>query len=62
MYPEGLEMSNIITILNVDLSFALGDFIKQKEIHKLFATKELLLPVLFLLLKQKLISLGFRKN
>jgi len=39
-------MSNILPILNDDLSFNLNDFIKLKEIQKYYSTKELLIPVL----------------
>lgn len=45
LYPEGLEMSNMISILNEDLSFKISDFLKLKEIQKIYETKELLLPV-----------------
>lgn len=45
MYPEGLEMSNIITIMNEDLSFNINDFIKLKEIQKLYPEKPNLVKV-----------------
>jgi hypothetical protein len=42
LYPEGLEMSNVISIMSEDLSLHLNELIKLKEIQKLFSTKELL--------------------
>ena len=45
LYPEGLEMSNLISILNEDLSFNITDCLKLKEIQKLYQSKELLIPV-----------------
>jgi len=55
-------MSNIISILNEDLSFSIADFLKLKEIQKLYATKELLIPVTNVFYKLKALeSLHFLK-
>lgn len=47
LYPEGLEMSNMIYIMNDDLSFNIEEFFKLKEINKIFSDKEYLIEVIF---------------
>jgi len=46
MYPEGLEMSNLMSFINEDLSFTINELFKLKEIQKLFANRDLLIQVI----------------
>ena len=42
LYPECLDFSKVISILNEDFSFSGNDLYFLKEISKLFSSKELL--------------------
>jgi hypothetical protein len=53
LYPECLDFSKIISILNEDFSFSGNDLYLLKEISKLFSNKELLFKYLIYLSKQK---------
>jgi hypothetical protein len=53
LYPECLDFSKVISILNEDFSFSGNDLYFLKEISKLFSSKELLFKYLLHLSKQK---------
>ena len=53
LYPECLDFSKVISILNEDFSFSGNDLYLLKEISKLFSNKELLFKYLIYLSKQK---------
>ena len=53
LYPECLDFSKVISILNEDFSFSGNDLYFLKEISKLFLSKELLFKYLLHLSKQK---------
>ena len=53
LYPECLDFSKVISILNEDFSFSGNDLYFVKEISKLFSSKELLFKYLLHLSKQK---------
>ena len=46
LYPECLDFSKVISILNEDFSFSGNDLYFLKEISKLFSRKELLFKYL----------------
>ena len=53
LYPECLDFSKVMSILNEDFSFSGNDLYFLKEISKLFSSKELLFKYLLHLSKQK---------
>ena len=53
LYPEGLEFSKVISILNEDFSFSGNELYLLKEVSKLFPNKELLNIYLKNISKQK---------
>ena len=53
LYPECLDFSKVISILNEDFSFSGNDLYLLKEISKLFSNEELLFKYLIYLSKQK---------